>query len=300
MHQTEESSVYIIIPVHNRKNITLACLENLQTIGELEKYKVVVVDDGSTDGTADAIYSLYPTVTVLRGDGNLWWTGAIYKGMEFAYQCGADYFIWLNDDTFPTFNTIPSMVAACSQNPNRLVTAQCYANSNLTNPTYGGQIKKFLSLKLIYTPLGQESECDCMSGNLVCLPRSVVDKIGYPPSKKLPHTLADVVYTWQAKKADFYLEVLGDATAVCQFNPLEEGWSTSPILMGDRWRLMTSLKSNLYPPSYWNYCKSFYGLLGIIPFFRVYINLVAFTILRLLFPLSLIKKLKQLKDSFHP
>ncbi|MBD2124679.1 glycosyltransferase family 2 protein [Trichocoleus sp. FACHB-262] len=297
MNQTKESSVYIIIPVHNRKNITLSCLENLQAIGDLQRYKVIVVDDGSTDGTADAICSLYPTITVLQGDGNLWWTGAIHKGMKYACECGADYFIWLNDDTFPSLNTIPLILAACSQRLNKLVSAQCYDTSNFEHPTYGGQVKNFFSTKLIHTPQEQELECDCMSGNLVCLPRSIVDKIGYPPSAQLPHTLADIVYTWQAKKVGFQLTVLGNATAVCRFNPLEEGWSLSSIPMSDRWKLLSSLKSNLYPPSYWNYCKSFYGLLGIIPFIRVYLNLVLFTIIRWILPLTLIKRLKHIKDT---
>jgi len=220
MNQSEKSSVYIIIPVHNRKNITLACLENLQATGDLQRYKVIVVDDGSIDGTADVIHSLYPLVTVLQGDGNLWWTGAIGKGMEYAYQCGAEYFIWLNDDTFPSFNTIPLMLEACSQNLNRLATAQCYSTQAFEHPTYGGQVKKLLSPKLIHASQGQELECDCMSGNLVCLPRSVVDRIGYPPSLHLPHTLADIVYTWEAKKAGLQLVKLGDATAVSHFNPI--------------------------------------------------------------------------------
>lgn len=296
MNQSGESKIYIIIPVHNRKEITLSCLKNLQTIGDLSKYKVIVVDDGSTDGTTEAIHSLYPTVIVLQGDGNLWWTGAIRKGMEYAHQRGADYFIWLNDDTFPSLNTIPLMITRCLQSPNTLVTAQCYDTPNFEYPTYGGQVKKFLSLKLIHTPKEQELECDCMSGNLVCLPRSVVDRIGYPPSAQLPHTMADIVYTWWAKKAGFQLVVSGNATAVCQFNPLEEGWASSSIPMGDRWKLLTSLKSNLYPPSYWNYCKNFYGVLGIIAFARVYLNLIFFTIIRWILPLAFIKKLKHTKD----
>jgi len=41
-----KQSVYIIIPVHNRKALTLACLENLKTNGDLQKYHVIVVDDG--------------------------------------------------------------------------------------------------------------------------------------------------------------------------------------------------------------------------------------------------------------
>jgi GT2 family glycosyltransferase len=75
--QSPKQSIYIIIPVHNRKQITIACLENLNACDDLQKYHVIVVDDGSTDGTAEAIRSQYPIVEILTGDGNLWWTGAI-------------------------------------------------------------------------------------------------------------------------------------------------------------------------------------------------------------------------------
>ena len=51
----DKENVYIIIPVHNRKAITLQCLNTLKNNGDLGQYHVVVVDDGSTDGTAEAI-----------------------------------------------------------------------------------------------------------------------------------------------------------------------------------------------------------------------------------------------------
>jgi hypothetical protein len=168
-----------------------------------------------------------------------------------------DRILWLNDDTVPSRGCIPAIVTECTQHPNKIVSAQCYASSAFDVPTYGGQAKEFLSIKLFHTPPGQTIACDCMSGNLVCLPRSVVEKIGYPPSKQLPHCLADIVYTWEAKKAGYELEVLGDATAVCAFNPMDEGWATSPIPMAKQWKLIPSFKSTLYPPAYWNSCKSF-------------------------------------------
>jgi len=71
-------NIYIIIPVHNRKSLTLACLKNLKTNGDLQKYQVIVVDDGSSDRTAEEVAENYPEVTILKGDGNLWWTGAIF------------------------------------------------------------------------------------------------------------------------------------------------------------------------------------------------------------------------------
>jgi|YNPMSStandDraft_2_1061718.scaffolds.fasta_scaffold131259_1 GT2 family glycosyltransferase len=42
-------NAFIIIPVHNRKSITLKCLDNLEKNGDLARFRVVVVDDGSTD-----------------------------------------------------------------------------------------------------------------------------------------------------------------------------------------------------------------------------------------------------------
>jgi GT2 family glycosyltransferase len=55
-------SVYILIPVHNRKAITLTCLATLQRHGDLDRYQVVVIDDGSTDGTAEAIQTSFPSL----------------------------------------------------------------------------------------------------------------------------------------------------------------------------------------------------------------------------------------------
>lgn len=293
---TSPPSVYIIIPVHNRKATTLRCLETLRDTGDLHRCSVVVVDDGSTDGTANAIQTAFPDVHLLKGDGNLWWTGAIKSGMEYAYSQGASHFVWLNDDTLPTPGAISLMVEACLQNPQKIVTAQCYSSSDLRAPTYGAQVKKGFSVQLLFVPEGQRHPCDCMSGNLVCLPHSLVDCIGYPPNHKLPQCLADVVYTWEAKKAGYQLEAIGDAKAICEFNPLEEGWSSNPMPMIQQWRRMRTPKSNLYPPAYWNYCLSFYGFLAPIPFATIYLKLISFTVARLFLPSSALKQLKTLKN----
>ena len=64
-------SLYIVIPVHNRQAITVRCLENLDRQGVFSWAHVVVVDDGSTDGTAERVNRDYPQVFVLRGNGEL-------------------------------------------------------------------------------------------------------------------------------------------------------------------------------------------------------------------------------------
>lgn len=289
------SKIFIIIPVHNRKSITLRCLEILEKTIDKQSYKIIVIDDGSSDGTSQSILAEYPEVFVLHGSGNLWWTGAIRLGMEYAYHQGADYFVWMNDDTSPSPDTLSLIVGYSSQKPNTIVSAQCYADRKLQSPTYGGQTKCSLSHTLFHTPLGKNYPCDCMSGNLVCFPRSVIDKIGFPPSDRLPHISADIVYTWTAKKAGYNLIVCGDATAVCPFNPYEKEWYSSTILIKQRWDMLMSYKSNLYPPSFWYYCRQCFGFLAPIVFLKGYLTLIFFTLLRYILPLSFLARLKRLK-----
>jgi GT2 family glycosyltransferase len=289
-------SVYILIPVHNRKAVTLTCLENLQRNGDLARYQVVVIDDGSIDGTAEAIQANFPQVTILQGDGNLWWTGAIVKGMVYAYERGADFFIWLNDDTLPISDALLRLVNTSQHSPHTIVTAQCYADLTLTKPTYGGRQIQGRTLHFLSVDPDSFVACDVCSGNLVCLPRSVVDKVGYPPSRHAPQTWGDVVYTWRAKQAGFKVCMLGSAIAICPTNPLEEGWASSPITMTQRWKQLRSPKSSIYPPAYWFYCRQVYGLWGVLPFWQVYFKLVLFTLLRWIIPQDWIMTVKEIKD----
>jgi len=94
--------IAVIIPVFNRRETTLKCLgllKNNVLIPNNSLINIIVVDDGSTDGTAAAIKLAFPDVKILNGDGNLWWTGAINMGVEFALSQDFDYLLTrLNDD----------------------------------------------------------------------------------------------------------------------------------------------------------------------------------------------------------
>ncbi|GAB3811541.1 hypothetical protein GCM10028895_01770 [Pontibacter rugosus] len=89
--------IYIVIPVFNRKNFTRECLKSLEAQTNKE-FKVVVVDDGSTDGTAEMLRDEFPQVDVLFGDGGLFWTASVNLGIQHALKSGADYVMTLNND----------------------------------------------------------------------------------------------------------------------------------------------------------------------------------------------------------
>lgn len=91
--------IYIVVPVFNRKKLLerfLLCLRR-QTFRD---FQTIVVDDGSTDGTAEMLSEHFNEVTVLHGDGNLWWTGAINVGLKHALARSDenDAILIINDD----------------------------------------------------------------------------------------------------------------------------------------------------------------------------------------------------------
>lgn len=203
-------AVYIIIPVHNRKDTTLVCLENLKQHGLLQIYQVVVVDDGSTDGTTEAIAATYSDVVVLAGNGDLWWTGAIAKGMKYALEKNADYMFWLNDDCIPESDTLPQLVEFMRMLPDTIVAPTCYScKADALVSEHNAAINR----KSFAAQPGEILVADRLSGWCVGIPASVVHKIGLPDMVRFPHYAGDDTYIFRAVCAGFKACVIGNVKA---------------------------------------------------------------------------------------
>src|SRR5262245_46982596 len=94
-----DGKIYVVVPVFNRKFFTQRFLECMRQ-QTFRNFQVIVVDDGSTDGTADLIAAQFSEVQLLLGDGHLWWTGAINLGIRHAMTqaSGADAVLIINND----------------------------------------------------------------------------------------------------------------------------------------------------------------------------------------------------------
>ncbi len=92
-----EPSVAVIVPVFNQVARTLQFLGHFRRV-DYRHYRMIVADGGSTDGTAEAVARRFPEVTVLRGDGDLWWAGATNLGVRYALERGFDYVLTVNND----------------------------------------------------------------------------------------------------------------------------------------------------------------------------------------------------------
>src|SRR6516164_5363299 len=90
--------VALVVPVHNKIALTIRFLESLRAVS-YPKYSVIVVDDGSQDGTSRIVELRFPEVIVLKGHGNLWWSGATNLGVRYALKHGYDYVLTINNDS---------------------------------------------------------------------------------------------------------------------------------------------------------------------------------------------------------
>lgn len=169
--------IAILMTVHNRREKTIRCLQHLlkQDVAPSVQWHLYLTDDGCTDGTASAIKQLLPEVTVIQGDGNLYWNRGMYQAWQAATaNHDYDFYLWLNDDTMLLPSAISHLLACSEQKGHQAIIAGCI--SSTTKPyvtTYGGRTKKdWISCTGTMQPLR------LMHGNTVLIPRAIYNKVG--------------------------------------------------------------------------------------------------------------------------
>jgi GT2 family glycosyltransferase len=206
----------IVIPVHNRKGFTRDCLSSLQNQTLRADY-IIVVNDGSTDGTAEMIEQEFPEVIVLHGDGNLFWTAAINLGVKLALNLGVEYVLTLNNDTVASPNMLEKMMKGAQEKPNALLGA-LDIDIYTEKPYYGGEIFNWRSgsWRYLLNELTKDEqtglhEVSLFPGRGLLIPKIVFENIGYFAEKELPHYLADYDFTQRARRNGYKIYCNYDA-----------------------------------------------------------------------------------------
>lgn len=208
-------TVAVLLTTFNRKQITLSCLEKLknQEVSENVHLKIFLTDDGSSDGTADAVRNLYPDVNVYLGDGAMFWAGGMRNSWKKALSSQADYYLLLNDDTILTKNAVSVMLnyytSANNKSSKPAICIGSTVNQYTGKISYGG---RRLNSKVYWNKgyfMHSETEylnCDVANANIMLVPWEIVNDIGIL-SDTFTHGLADYDYTLKAKKAGYDLVV---------------------------------------------------------------------------------------------
>jgi GT2 family glycosyltransferase len=109
-------SVYIIVLTWNGWRDTEECLRSLAPVIE-DGVRVLLVDNGSTDGTPGKVRALFPRVEVIENGRNLGFPGGNNAGMREALSRGADYVILLNNDTVVDRDFARELLRAAERDP---------------------------------------------------------------------------------------------------------------------------------------------------------------------------------------
>ena len=212
-------TVAVLLTCHNRKEKTLKCLENLytQNLPSDIELSVFLTDDGCTDGTAEAVTGRFPKVHIIKGDGTLFWNRGMRKAWEEAAKSPNDYYLWLNDDTHLLPNAI-SILLETSKKKNNESPITGTTQESETNPeiNYGG--RKLPNYKQVVPPdENSPIECDMFNGNIVLIPNSVFQKIGFNDNY-YRHSFGDFDYGNMARKQNIKSYIAPGILGYCGSN----------------------------------------------------------------------------------
>ena len=279
-------SAALILPVHNRKAYTSAILNQLTTqIAALKTepsdkptIHIVVVDDGSTDGTAESINQNFTEVHLLKGDGQLWWTGAIATGMRHVQQhLQTDYTVWLNDDITLADDFVSQLIEHCqaSLHQNTITGGIVCDQSHPDWIVFGGVIasqpinntQQFKNASIL--------KVDTLNGNIVVMPTQLVTDIGLPNSERFRHYGGDYEYICRAKELGYEVQLSNHLVAttdyrvsdIIRYMPLVFQMTLSSTL-ADKWRALQNLHLLKSPHNAYHMVNSIHRHKSTVPWWR--------------------------------
>lgn len=234
----------VLLTVHNRRDKTITCLRNLyaQSTPSNMLLDVFLVDDGSTDGTTEAIRERYPMTHIIPGDGNLFWNRGMHRAWEVAAkEHDYDYYLWLNDDTVLFPFAINALLSICMSNNDKVIAVGATQNIAGDKITYGGRVGTHIA------PCdGSAHEVEKFNGNIVLIPKYVYNKLGNLDSY-YTHSKGDFDYGLRAGKLKIKMYQCGDVLGVCEEHEYIDAWCNPDIPFRKRWQLM--LRPNGMPPN---------------------------------------------------
>lgn len=129
----------VIVLSWNGRDDTLRCLESLATV-ERADLGVICVDNGSSDGSAEAVQKRFPEVTLIEAGTNLGYSGGNNLGIRRALDLGAEWVILVNNDATVAPHFIAGFERVIEQHPTAgLLAGKVYFADRPTTIWFAGQ-----------------------------------------------------------------------------------------------------------------------------------------------------------------
>lgn len=176
----------VIILNWNGKNDTIECLDSLYKSKE-SCFEIILVDNGSTDGSAQYFKKNYSKLTIIENERNLGFAEGNNKGITYALENGFSHILLLNNDTTVTPYFLSELLLFCCENPKSLIGAKIhlYSNRDLLDHIGGVWNLKKGDFDLIgyrapatFGECDEELNLDYICGCSLLIPAEVIKKIG--------------------------------------------------------------------------------------------------------------------------
>ena len=207
--------VFIVLPVHNRREVTRKFVESLKR-QTYAPYHLILVDDGSTDGTSDMVVAQIDPVTVIHGRGDWWWAGSLQQGLNTVsgmHPDAKDVLLITNDDVLFDDRFIETAVSTLRNRPGSLLLARS------RDPATGkiAETGVEADFRALSFKIAERSEnINCLATRGLFLRWSDALTIGAFRPKLLPHYLSDFEWTIRGRRRGLKCITVRDVAIVSQ------------------------------------------------------------------------------------
>lgn len=274
-------NIIAVVVTYNRRELlkrNIACLRLNTPVSS-----IVVVNNGSTDGTG-AWLDEQEDLTVIHQE-NVGGSGGFYRGIQYAYQAGADWIWCMDDDVFPRPDCMEHLLPYTQESgvgilaPRRLMEGQIFTNDfqkvNLSNP-FASMYQQKLKKQVVNGPV---DICGTAFEGL-CISRKAVAEIGLP-NKELFIFCDDTDYCLRAVLAGFRILYIPSALMDKEKFFSNDNWEERS--RKKKWKRFYQVRNSTYlnhhyGRNWWvKYLRGFNGMLGYLlvalftcPFKNVY------------------------------
>jgi GT2 family glycosyltransferase len=187
--------LHIVLPVHDRRPVTEAFVRGLSA-QTLDDYRLLLVDDGCSDGTVAAVQLLLPPerLALIHGDGQLWWAGALQRAWQLLSALpdrDADAVLLINDDVHIEPDFLAAGLVVLAEHPGACI--QAMSIDKASGERDHGVVAERVRLRFRPAAKGEPPNCLSTRGLLMSL-RTFASSGGFRPDR-LPHYLSDYEFT---------------------------------------------------------------------------------------------------------
>jgi GT2 family glycosyltransferase len=192
MNKETALDLSIIVVSWNTRNLLAQCLHSILATITLPQFQIIVVDNNSTDGSAELVANDFPLVQLITNSKNLGFARATNQGIQAS--CGK-HILLLNSDTILQPGSIHQMLEFMNANPQAGIVGGTLLNPDLSPQRCFGAFPNFFSeslfawgldsrlpfslfTKQIQQPIDAPHETDWVLGAALLIRRAVFQQIG--------------------------------------------------------------------------------------------------------------------------